>query len=290
MTPKNYLEQDFEEHIEEHLVQSRYSSLDPATYDKTLCLIPTQLIGFIQETQPKTLEKLELQYGSETESKLIKRVSSEIEKRGVIDVLRNGVKDRGCDFHLVYFQPKSGLNPEHKDLYKQNRFTVIRQLKYSLRNENSIDMGIFINGIPIVMMELKNTLTGQNHIDGEKQWKHDRDPKEPLFRFKRNLVYFSVGNEKVSMTTRLMGSKTRFLPYNKDIENPVNPNGHKSHYLWEDILQPNSMLDMIENFVHIREETEKVFDSKVGKVVDKKKELLIFPRFHQITPKVLIEK
>lgn len=278
----NYLEQDFEEHIEEHLVGSGYASSDPTTYSKTLCLIPAQLIEFIQETQAKTLQKLELQYGSETENKLIKRVSSEIENRGVIDVLRNGVKDRGCDFHLVYFQPRSGLNPEHKDLYKQNRFTVIRQLKYSLRNENSIDMGIFINGIPIVMMELKNTLTGQNHIDGEKQWKYDRDPKEPLFRFKRNLVYFSAGNEKVSMTTRLMGGKTRFLPYNKDIENPVNPNGHKTHYLWEDILQPGSMLDLIENFVHIREEKETVYDSKLGKVVDKKKDLLIFPRFHQL--------
>ncbi|MCH8010727.1 MAG: type I restriction endonuclease subunit R [Candidatus Marinimicrobia bacterium] len=278
----NYTEQDFEEHIEEYLVSSGYTSSDPSIYDKTLCLIPTQLIGFIQKTQPKTFEKLEHQYGSETENKLIKRVSSQIENRGVIDVLRKGVKDRGCDFKLVYFQPKSGLNPEHKDLYKQNRFTVIRQLKYSLRNENSIDMGIFINGIPIVMMELKNTLTGQNQFDGERQWKNDRDPKEPLFRFKRNLVYFSVGNEKVSMTTRLMGGKTRFLPYNKDIENPVNPNGHKTHYLWEDILQPNSMLDLIENFVHIREEKEKVYDSKVGKIIDKKKELLIFPRFHQL--------
>jgi len=282
MTPKNYLEQDFEEHIEEHLVSSGYSSLDPTTYDKTLCLIPTQLIGFIQGTQPKTLQKLELQYGTETENKLIKRVSSEIEKRGVIDVLRRGVKDRGCYFHLVYFQPKSGLNPEHKDLYKENRFTVIRQLKYSLRNENSVDMGIFINGIPVVMMELKNTLTGQNQIDAEKQWKDDRDPKEPLFRFKRNLVYFSVGNEKVSMTTRLMRRETRFLPYNKDIENPVNPKGHKTHYLWEEILQPNSVLDLIENFVHIREEREKVYDSRAGRVVDEKKELLIFPRFHQL--------
>ena len=282
MSPKNYLEQDFEEHIEESLVSSGYTSSDPSIYDKTLCLIPTQLIGFIQETQPKTLEKLELQFGTETETKLIKKVSTEIENRGVIDVLRKGIKTRGCEFKLVYFQPKSGLNPEHKDLYKKNRFTVIRQLKYSLNNEYSIDMGIFINGIPIVMMELKNTLTGQNHINGEKQWKYDRNPKEPLFRFKRNLVYFSVGNEKVSMTTRLMGGKTRFLPYNKDIENPINPVGHKSHYLWEDILQPNSMLDLIENFVHISHQKEKVFDSKVGKVVDKKTDVLIFPRFHQL--------
>ena len=282
MTPQNYLEQDFEEHIEEHLVSSGYNSLDPTTYDKTLCLIPSDLIKFIQETQPKTLQKLELQYGSETENKLIKRVSSEIENRGVIDVLRKGVKDRGCDFHLVYFQPKSGLNPEHQDLFKQNRFSVIRQLKYSLKNENSIDMGIFINGIPIVMMELKNSLTGQNHLDGEKQWKYDRDNKEPLFRFKRNLVYFSVGNEKVLMTTRLMNEKTRFLPYNKNIENPVNPKGHKTHYLWEDILQPNSVLDLIENFDHVREEVEKEYDPKSKKIIDKKKELLIFPRYHQL--------
>ncbi len=282
MTAKNYLEQNFEEHIEECLVGSGYSSIDPTTYDKKLCLADTQLLGFIKKTQPETLEKLELQYGSETEKKLIKRVSSEIENRGVIDVLRNGVKDRGCSFHLVFFQPNSGLNPEHKDLYKQNRFSVIRQLKYSQKNENSIDMGIFINGIPIVMIELKNTLTGQNHIDGEKQWKHDRDPKESLFRFKRNLVYFSVGNEKVSMTTRLMGGNTRFLPYNKDVENPVNPKGHKTHYLWEYILQPNSMLDLIENFVHIREEQEKKYDPKAKKIVEKKTEILIFPRFHQL--------
>ena len=282
MTIKNYLEQDFEGHIEEHLVKSGYSSSDPTTYDKTLCLIPSHLIEFIQETQPKTLEKLEVQYGSDTIGNLLKRVSTEIEKRGIIDVLRNGVKDRGCEFSLIYFQPKSGLNPEHQNLYKQNHFTVIRQLKYSLNNENSIDMGIFINGIPIIMMELKNTLTGQNHIDGEKQWKYDRDPKEPLFRFKRNLVYFSVGNEKVSMTTRLMGSDTKFLPFNKGIENPVNKKGHKTHYLWEDILQPDSLLDLIENFVHIRTDSEKEYDPKVKKVVEKKKEVLIFPRFHQL--------
>ena len=218
----NYLEQDFEEHIEEHLVNSGYTSAQPTTYDKSLCLIPSEFIGFIQKTQSKTLAKLELQYGSETESKLIKRISTEIESRGVIDVLRKGVKDRGCDFTLVYFQPKSGLNPDHKDLYKENQFSVMRQLKYSKQNENSIDMGLFINGIPIVMMELKNTLTGQTHLNAIKQWQYDRDNKEPLFRFKRNLVYLAVGNEKVSMATRLSGGNTKFLPYNKGIENPIN--------------------------------------------------------------------
>ena len=281
MTPR-YLEQDFEEHIEEHLVQSGYSSLNSTEYDKTLCLIPSQLIEFIKESQPKRYKQLESQYGSETSTKLLKRISTEIENRGVIDVLRKGVKDRGCEFNLVYFEPKSGLNPEHEKLYKQNRLSVVRQLKYSTQNENSLDMGIFVNGIPIITMELKNTLTGQNHLNGEKQYKYDRDPKEPLFHFKRCLVHFSVGNEKVSMTTKLSGSKTKFLPFNKGIENPVNPNGHKTHYLWESILQPKNVLDLIENFVHTRFEIEKVYDPKQKRVVDRKKEILIFPRFHQL--------
>ena len=119
MSSTNYTEQDFEEHIEEQLHNIGYHIVPPTEYDKTLCLIPSKLIEFIQETQSKTFKKLELQYDTETESKLTKRISSEIESRGVIDVLRKGVKDRGCTFNLVYFQPKSGLNPEHQELYKK---------------------------------------------------------------------------------------------------------------------------------------------------------------------------
>jgi len=167
-------------------------------------------------------------------------------------------------------------------LYQKNRFIVLRQLKYSLKNENSIDMGIFINGIPIMMLELKNSLTGQDHTNGIKQWKFDRDPKEPLFKFKRNIVYFSVGNEKVFMTTRLSGSKTRFLPFNKGIDNPVNPDGHMTHYLWDEILQKDSVLDLIENFVHIREDIKKEFDSKKQRLIESSSETLVFPRFHQL--------
>ena len=245
MTPQHPTEKKFEEHIEKSLIQSGYDSIDSTLYEKSLCLISTKLLDFIKSTQEKTYQKLEQQYGTETDTKLLKRVSSEIESRGVIDVLRNGVKDRGCHFHLVYFEPKSGLNVEHQELFKQNQFILIRQLKYSKQNENSIDIGIFINGIPIVMLELKNSLTGQTHLDGIKQWKQDRDPKEPLFRFKRNLVYFSVGTEKVSMTTRLRSDKTFFLPFNKGIDNPVNEKGFETHYLWEETLQPNCLLDLI---------------------------------------------
>jgi type I restriction enzyme R subunit len=277
-----YTERKFEDHIEYELVESGYKKRKTESYDKDLCSIPEDLIGFIKDTQPKQYEKLENQYGPQTEKKLLKRIYDEIEKRGLIDVLRKGVKDRGSSFQLVYFEPKSGLNPEHRELYEKNRFTVVRQLKFSKRNENSVDMGLFVNGIPVSILELKNSLTGQTHIDGEKQFREDRDPKEPLFRFKRCLVYFSVGNEKVSMTTRLSGQKTRFLPYNKDIENPVNMEDHKTSYLWEDILQPDSILDLIENYVHIREEVSKEYDPETKRIVDKKSEILIFPRYHQL--------
>ena len=277
-----YTERNFEDHIEYELVESGYQKRKTDSYDKDLCSIPEDLIGFIKDTQPKQYEKLENQYGPQTEEKLLKRISDEIEKRGLIDVLRRGVKDRGSNFLLVYFEPKSGHNPEHRELYKQNRFTVVRQLYFSQRNEQSVDMGLFVNGIPVSILELKNSLTGQTHVDAEKQFREDRDPKEPLFRFKRCLVFFAVGNEKVSMTTRLSGQKTRFLPYNKDIENPVNPDDHKTSYLWEDILQPDSLLDLIENFVHVREVIEKVYDPETKRIVDEKSEILVFPRYHQL--------
>ncbi len=282
MSTNNYTELNFEEHIEVQLLESGYIRVEPKLFDKSLCLIPSQLIEFIQETQPKKYKKLTDQYGDDTNTKLTKKISEQIESKGVIEVLRKGVKDRGNYFDLVYFQPKSGLNPEHQDLYKKNRFIEVRQLKYSKKNENSIDMGIFINGIPIMMLELKNSLTGQDHTHGIKQWKFDRDYKEPLFRFKRNMVYFSVGNEKVFMSTRLSGSKTKFLPFNKGIDNPVNPNGHMTHYLWDDILQKDSVLDLIENFVHIRKDVEKIYDPKQKRLIDKNSETLIFPRYHQL--------
>ena len=277
-----YTERKFEDHIEYELEESGYKKRKTDSYDKDLCSIPEDLIGFIKDTQPKQYEKLENQYGPQTEEKLLKRISDEIEKRGLIDVLRRGIKDRGSSFQLVYFEPKSGLNPEHRELYEKNRFTIVRQLKFSKRNENSVDMGLFVNGIPVSILELKNSLTGQTHVDAEKQYREDRDPKEPLFRFKRCLVFFAVGNEKVSMTTRLSGQKTRFLPYNKDIENPVNPDDHKTSYLWEEILQPDSLFDLIENFVHVRQEVEKVYDPETKRIVDEKSEVLVFPRYHQL--------
>ena len=156
-----YTEADFEEHIEQQLNQSRYLSLQSTSYNKELCLIPSETLRFIQMTQLEMYQKLERQDDAGTPDKLLNRVSREIKNRGVLDVLRNGVKDRGCHFNLTYFRPSSGMNPEHQRLYAQNRFSLIRQLKYSERNEKSIDMVLFLNGLPLATMELKNSLTGQ---------------------------------------------------------------------------------------------------------------------------------
>ncbi len=278
----NYTEEKFEDHIEKSLNSSGWKSLHYSEYDRNLCQISSELLTFIKESQEKEYEKLTQQYGSQTDDKLCKRVCDEISKRGIVDVLRKGVKDHGSHFQLVYFEPKSGLNPEHQKLYGQNRFTVVRQLHFSPKNENSIDVSLFLNGIPLVTMELKNNLTSQTILDSEKQYRN-RDTKELLLQFKRCIVHFCVDNDKVSMTTRIMGSKTKFLPYNKGIENPINPDGHKTHYLWDEVLQPKSVLDILENFVHVSVEIDKEYDKTKGKIVDKKKEILIFPRYHQLT-------
>ena len=277
-----YTETHFEEHIEAHLNQSDYRSLQPTDYDRARCLVPNETLQFIQNTQPEVYQKLERQYGEDTPQKLLDRLSREIERRGVLDVLRKGIRDRGCHFNLTYFQPASGMNPDHQHLYVQNRFSLIRQLHYSQRNENSVDMTLFLNGLPLVTMELKNSLTGQIVADAEKQYRTDRDSREPLFRFKRCLVHFAVGNEKASMTTQLRDGETRFFPFNRGIENPVNPNGHKTAYLWKDILQRDNFMELINNFIHEQETTEKVYDHKIRNVKDVKHRVLIFPRYHQL--------
>ncbi|MDE0300808.1 MAG: type I restriction endonuclease [Candidatus Poribacteria bacterium] len=277
-----YTETNFEDHIEERLNRSGYRSLSPADYDKHRCLIPDELLQFIQNTQATGYERLKREYGAETPERFLNRIGMQIERRGVLDVLRKGVKDRGCNFKLTYFRPSSDMNPDHRRLHALNRFTLIRQLKYSQRNEKSLDMALFLNGLPLVTMELKNSLTGQVVTDAEKQYKEKRDPREPLFKFKRCLVHFAVGNEKVSMTTRLAAGDTRFFPFNKGIENPVNENGHKVAYLWEEVLQPDNLLDLIENFIHEQEVTEKVYDPARGEVKDEKTKILVFPRYHQL--------
>lgn len=275
-------EKKFEEHIEDYLKIVGYSTLHFSQYDRNLCLIRDQVIDFIRDTQPEQWGRLQEVYDVDTENKILARISSEISKRGIIDVLRNQVVDRGVYLNLCYFEPKSDLNPDHLKLYQSNQFTVVRQLHYSEQNENSIDMVLFLNGLPIVTMELKNQLTGQNVKHSENQYRFDRDPKEPLLNFKRCMVHFCVDNNRVSMTTRLAGQKTFFLPYNRDLENPSVENGYRTKYLWEEILPPSSLMDVLENFVHLSKEKEFFFNDKTQKIDSVVKEVLVFPRYHQL--------
>lgn len=282
MTARSYKEINFEDHIEESLLARGYNKRLPDEYDKDLCLITDEILAFIKSSQPREYEKLENQYGSDIDIKLLQRLSQEISKHGTLHVLRKGFKDRGERIDLAYYKPSSGMNPEHQTLYAQNRFTIVRQLAYSKRTHQTIDVVIFLNGIPIITAELKNSLTGQKVEDAIHQYKKNRDPREPFLQFKRCLVHFAMGNEEAYMTTRLEGDKTYFLPFNLDFPNPVNPNGHKTAYMWGDILLPDTLLDLINNYLHLQKKSEKLYDEKKDKVTEKESEIFIFPRFHQL--------
>ena len=282
MNNLNPTEKKFENHIEKYLNSFKYKSIHYEKYDRNLCLIKDEVLDFIKKTQKDSWEKLQDIYQEDTENKVLNRISSEISRRGVIDVLRGQVSDRGVHLDLCYLEPKSSLNPDHLNLFKSNQFSLVRQFHYSTKNENSIDMGLFLNGIPIVTMELKNQLTGQNYKHSENQYRYDRDPKEPLLQFRRVLVHFCVDNNQVSMTTRLNGAKTRFFPYNKDIENPPVENDYRSSYLWKEILNTNSLLDIIENFAHVSNEKEYYYNETQQKIDVKKFDVQIFPRYHQL--------
>jgi len=251
-------------------------------YDRALCLIPRDVVDFVLATQPKAWQKLKGHYGGEGEARFLKRLASEIESRGALDVLRQGIKDSGGKFQLAYFRPASGLNEETQWLYGANIFSVVRQLRYSDRHEKSLDLVLFLNGIPIFTAELKNPLTGQTVEDAIHQYKTDRDPREPLFRYGRCLAHFAVDPDLVYVTTHLEGPKTRFLPFNKGRYGgagnpPVPPTqpGYATSYLWEETWARDSVLDLIRQFIHeVEEEDER--GRKNGK------RHLIFPRYHQL--------
>ncbi|ODS31323.1 MAG: DEAD/DEAH box helicase [Candidatus Scalindua rubra] len=273
MKKSSITEKNFEvEHVTKTLVNNGYLERLPDDYNQELLLDQEILLNFVKNTQPDEWEKLQEQYPSNTENVFLKRISNEIGKRGTLDVLRNGVKDRGAKFELAYFKPVSGLNPEHEKLYKQNKFSVIRQLPFSQKYQKTLDVSIFLNGIPIITSELKNHFTGQDYTDAIKQYKYTRDPKEPFL--KRCFAHFAVDNDKAYFTTKLEGEITQFLPFNKDIANPVDKRGFKVAYFYHDIWHPDSLLEIISHYIQIVEKKDPKTRSKSKK--------LIFPRFHQL--------
>ena len=272
-------EKNFEAAIETALHAHGYRGRTPEDYDRQLCLDPGAVLDFIYATQPQMWEKLKEQHGKEVKERFLARLAQEIAKRGTLEVLRKGIKDSGCTFKLAYFHPHSGLNPELQKLYQANQFTAIRQLAYSTTTVHSLDMVLFLNGLPIFTAELKNPLTGQNVQHAVSQYRFDRNPKEPFFAFGRCLAHFAVDPDLVYVGTRLEGAKTRFLPfnlgYNGGAGNPPSWQGFATAYLWEKIWSKDSILDMGQNFIQVVEEE----DDK-GRKTGKRK--LIFPRFHQL--------
>jgi type I site-specific restriction-modification system R (restriction) subunit len=248
-------------------------------YDKTHCLIPDDVFSFIYATQPKEWEKFKKQHELDAKTPFLQRLASELRTRGTLDVLRKGIKANGCKFQLAYFHPSSGLNYALQKLYAANIFSEIRQLRYSERNKNSLDLVLFLNGLPILTAELKNPFTGQNVQNAIQQYRFDRDPREPLFAFGRCLAHFAVDPDLVYMTSHLEGAKTRFLPFNLGRNggagNPPSWKGFATAYLWERIWARSSVLNLIQQFIQAIEEQ----DDK-GRKTGKKQ--LIFPRYHQL--------
>lgn len=282
MTKKtNTKEKGFEEFIEGDLLKLHgYRSRSVSDYDKELCMDKEIVLEFIKTTQPDEWKKLEEQYGDKTEEKFLERLDKEISDRGVLSVFREGTTDRGVSLKLAFWKPQTGHNQKVLSDYEGNILSVMRQVKYSTKNENSIDMAIFLNGLPIFTVELKNQLTGQLVIDSIQQYRTDRDPKEKLLAFKRCLVHFAVDTEQVFMTTELKGLRTRFLPFNKGNKasagNPVVEGKYKTHYLWENIWSKDNILELVGSFSQLYTEE---FEDEHGR--QKKETKLIFPRYHQ---------
>ena len=190
-----------------------YHKRRPEDYDRRLCLILADVVDFLLATQPKEWEKLKQHHGVDVKPRFLGRLSREIGRRGALDILRNGVKDSGCKFRLAYFRPSSGLNEELQRLHAANLFSVVRQLRFSEHGEESLDLVLFLNGIPIFTAELKNPLNGQDIEDAIRQYRTRRDPREPLFAYGRCLAHFAIDPETVFVTTRLVGPRDPFSAF-----------------------------------------------------------------------------
>ncbi len=259
-----------------------YEEGDAARYDRRRALYPPDLIGWIQDTQPKAWDALTKSHGTAAEAVLLDRVRKQLDDRGTLDVLRHGVELVGLrqPLALAQFKPAMGMNPEIVSRYGANRLRVVRQLRYSLANENAFDLVLLLNGLPVATAELKTDFT-QSIGDAVDQYRFDREPKpkgkpaEPLLNFPSGaLVHFAISNSEVHMATKLAGAGTVFLPFNKGDHggkgNPLNPNGHRTAYLWEEVWSRDSWLEILGRYMVAKRDAKKQITG------------LVFPRYHQL--------
>ena len=283
-------EAGFESAIVKSLIEeSGYQQGNPQDYDRTHAVDLARMTAFLRDTQPELAARLNIEVDSPKRTQFLHRLKGEITKRGIIDVLRKGVK-HGPDSITLFYGSPTANNEKAKEFFNLNIFSVTRQLRYSdSETQLALDMGVFINGLPIATFELKNKLTKQTASDAVQQYKNARDPKELLFEFGRCVVHFAVDDHEVSMCTHLEGKNSWFLPFNKGYNqgagNPPNPAGLATNYLWKEILTRDRLTDILENYAQVIEEKD-LFAShlrQAGGKTGKRKRKLIFPRYHQIT-------
>jgi len=286
MSGGKHLERAFEDAIVEHLTAHGWRLGDPKRYDAALALYPADVLGWLEETQPKALAKVAVPAGGTVAAVVLARLAQVLDKDGALRVLRRGFKHVSASFAMSQPRPSQGLNPDTLALYAAVRCTVIRQVRYSRHKGDSIDLVFCVNGIPVATAELKTDFT-QTLADAIAQYQHDRPPKdpytkesEPLLAGRRAIVHFAVSTDRVAMTTRLAGPATRFLPFDigdaGGAGNPPNPHGYRTAYLWERVLGRDSLLDIIANFAHAGTVEEVAADG-----TRQQQEMLIFPRYHQ---------
>ena len=275
-----YVEDDTYQMVGGGYMEHRDRALDAAT-----------LVNFIQTTQPKAWERFERMCNSDSTAKFAKVFNDAVDRLGMVAVLKHGFKHRGIPFKVVFFKPESGLNESAADRYAKNVCRCIRQFHFAETGNQTIDMVLDVNGIPLVGIELKDQFTGQDVENAMRQWREDRDPRCRCLKFNTRMVaFFAVDLENVYMTTKLEGAKTFFLPFNQGSAgagndggagNPANPDGYATSHLWEVALQKDSLLDIVNKFLHLEVKEETELDAR-GNEAKRKKERIIFPRYHQL--------
>ena len=279
-----HTEISFEVEICQHLAANGwlYAEGDAAGYDRAKALFPADVLAWVQATQPQAWEVLTKNHGAKAADALLTRLRDQLDQRGTLEVLRQGIDLLGLkqSLKLAEFKPALAINPEILARHATNRLRVVRQVRYSLANENCIDLVLFLNGIPVATVELKTDFT-QSLTDAIDQYRFDRLPQpkgqaaEPLLAFPRGaLVHFAVSNSAVAMVTTLAGPATRFLPFNLGDHggagNPVNPNGHRTAYLWEQVWARDSWLEILGRYLIAKRDSKKQLSE------------VIFPRYHQL--------
>ncbi|MEO8292756.1 MAG: RNA-binding domain-containing protein [Actinomycetota bacterium] len=278
----------FEDTIVESLVAAGgYTRGTPTHYDPAVALDSAELFTFLGATQADAWEGLVQRNGGDpdvAQRRFVERLAKQIDERGTVDVLRHGVEDLGVHIRLAYFRPASGLNPDLEAKFDANRLSVIRQLHYAPDHASSLDLALFVNGLPVATAELKNQISGQDYRNAVAQYRTDRDPRDTLLG-RRAIVHFAVDTKLVMMTTKLEGETTRFLPFNRGSDpdatacgagNPANADGYATSYLWERVWERHAWLDILNRFVHV----EPAKPGAKGKAAWRDAPM-IFPRYHQ---------